>query len=1813
MARIKIYSDLVSGLVHFDGSNVSAKAIGNLTVAEHPTLANRIVISSNVLFEKGSDVNFRRFFKKLNINRIDDENGQRLVNDLGMDRTAVIAHIQALITKPTLTEYFTYNPDTDRLEAKKAIQTTLNSYHLGDQHKISSGAANIYFKDFTKNHNLFPVWGAMKDQSDTANQAPGEGLIQPTSRVFGDYGTVPLGGQPVDDTSIAYDGDNFFPFNISGVGITTRVAEQVPATQRLKYELSVDGTLVYVQYLSHDGINVNEDLSWYFDHPLDIEAGPTNHASIYKVATVDNQEVKQGLLLVCEGDTLANGVARYQTSVRNRLFTDKFLAYQESLDALVSGSEYQGAWDADTNTPDITLTGSEVNGAFYRVSVSGTYDGVDYEYGDMIIYNATTVAYDHIPVKAATNAAIEASSLNTYDIYVKAGFVSDTRNGSALYPFHTLETAIAAASDGDSIFIDGVFSITSDIVIPSSKSLSITGAFGSTIQYSQYNSTNGSLVTFVGTDATKTLKFKNITFKNAGGYGLHLRSLARVEIDDCTFENNGWDGTALHTVLDSATSGVLGYDSDAADLQAFYAGTHASNGGAMRLENSTIVRVVGNSATNNLRGFRIQDCGIGGFGFVTRNVATQNIESGIYIAAGASGGSQNITSSMNISSYNANNGLLCIGGINNKFSQNEVNGNWNAGFCAWGSANATLRDCGLYDNNRSALNGIGNTGDAKASIQINEAYNLLGTSISLNPAFRFIAEILDTQVHYTGLGSNTEKVGFLVTSAVGALPDNDKNIIKVDDVGFIGQDYAIDLTEVDVTNLRMSFGDNSYQSITYKAIKPPLQGNFNELPFSNHIMQVPDLDVVVDTLKQTVTLHEGVGGTAINSYSINQLQSNIVNGKIEIIEKSTDRIQLRGLAHGNVCINGAVAGNDLASANNSLNAAFNMSLIDYKSFLVSEVGVNGDSSSGGSLPAIANNWYISYGSQAGTQINQAIIGNTYRAFNPFYNGEALEKGHEFIWTLTPEIDFMIGLWGAAEATQSGTDALLASNWSQGFFLNGNLSGEATSWSQSQSSGITVTANGNISGEYAMPNGQVAIRFGQDGYLYLFEIVSGGYSLIAKSNDTISGTSVMIQWAAFNQGSFPVMTERTETWEVVADEDDNLDGEWAGGLEESTVIRSRMSISPGEKITLNMDYFGRSETIGFGYSGTATGQSNAEDMLTSPLKYTTTEILKSVTNGGVDWTWNTAAAKSYDPNGNGTDIGYGTASVNLGLISFRYKLDNTLEMWHETDNVLMATKVIPFDGTAQKIFIGSNEDNHAASRIPALTKYDMSAAEEGANITGWWYIESPDGNYEYPLFTTLEEAQFIDGVEGGSGTATAITYADDTTSTQFYHPDTSFVNNGTAAPQGGVFGNSINVVWNEKGTDTDANYAPTFTDITYTIGEGSAVNIQYKPQGDTNTYNVTGVPTGYADNGFAIIGTAETITDAVDIQHVLNVTKANDFGSDTGTITLNVTNDPTNDVSQNATSWTKAVDFSGSSERAEMISNSLYYNPMLMDYQSVTTSAPGTAGNTSSDIAARPWATTIVFSPDGNNSNQHIWNIGEGAGSTDDNIYLRIDSGRNLYFGWGRDGARNEYLLARVSAGSWNGVYVGFNGTRLSGTNATATNLAAAFDIRLMFNTGSGWNFNPNPTAQGWGTWSTTGGRMDRSVTGSMNIGGRGTNRSFHGKVASFVTTTLERGAGMPNSTEIEMMITDPVGWVNDYKVGNTYRPSHTSYNNSGFSRNNLTSASATQVYLMGDGTNDSFSNMIRNQVMPADQNYTKLNLLSMQSNDIENVSISGLS
>ena len=309
-----------------------------------------------------------------------------------------------------------------------------------------------------------------------------------------------------------------------------------------------------------------------------------------------------------------------------------------------------------------------------------------------------------------------------------------------------------------------------------------------------------------------------------------------------------------------------------------------------------------------------------------------------------------------------------------------------------------------------------------------------------------------------------------------------------------------------------------------------------------------------------------------------------------------------------------------------------------------------------------------------------------------------------------------------------------------------------------------------------------------------------------------------------------------------------------------------------------------------------------------------------------------------------------------------------------------------------------------------------------------------------------------------------------------------------------------------------------------------------------------------------------------------------------------------------TPWTKALDFSGSSERALQVTNLSSYCPIRMADLGQTAVAPTTVGYTTNDGYARPWATAVVFSSDNNSSNQHIWNQGEGAGSTDDNIYLRVDANRNLYFGWGRTGALNECSLGTLASGPghWYGIYIAHTGERLSGSNATAANLADCFDIRgINLETGS-----VGSQISSASNWITTGGRMDRTIAGDFTVGGRGSNRNFHGKIASMVVTTLRRNQPMPTTSEIAEMVRDPQQWQIDYKNGQTFRPSHLAGDSGSFA--GTSHYNHTQIWLMGDGANDAYA-QIRNDVSPNTQGGASLNMISMVSNDIETVSITGLS
>lgn len=1026
---------------------------------------------------------------------------------------------------------------------------------------------------------------------------------------------------------------------------------------------------------------------------------------------------------------------------------------------------YKGLWNAATNTPD--LTGDFNNGDWFYVGFPGTYNGVDFSPNDII--KKSESGFDLIPDPNVRIDTIESSAIGKFDIVVDGDYLGSIKTGSELRPFTDINTALANSSPGDSILLKG------DLRMPNSTddlhtlphSLNIYATEDCVTGYQSYNATNGSVWRYVGTDYTAEFKMHDVKIRNAGKYGIHLTKGAKWEGRRLNIQYCGWDGdlSVFNPYLPTTLSGAT-YGPDSTDLTGFYPSTHASNGGGIRIEEFTNELDVATTITNCLRSLRLQDCGVGGNGFQTRNRLYGNIESGLYYALGTTFyGCQNMTALNNYIAFNANNGILIVGGINNEIGVNKVHSNWNAGICNFAGANVTVRDSGIYNNNRSSKNGIGNNGDAMASIQYNDAFNYLAATFAVSEDRRFLMSINNAQVHNTGIGGNTETTGIYFATELSNLPASDKNIININNVEFIGQDVGIDMSDLDTTNITILKGQNEFISVGTQ-IKEPTNGYYYELPFSNHLIKLEQADFNV-TNTGNVLIKEGPNGSVLNPYFVNELQAIAKGSEIAILLKGSKKIQftvpvsgcsINGImvnsvlnlaleqinnilentsgfaSNGNPVTDFNLIGNDLTITlqdNTSFTVDVTTLGVDENKF-VSSGQLNGsnleltmnDSSiitidasnmvNGSQLPAISNDWFIAYGNNAGDKVVYPSVVADIKAKQPFYNADFLEKGEEYVFTHEVGGTYILGGYTGNEETSNEVDIMLNNKWGWNFkfFTDGS-----TNDSKVNETSVGVDVASRFATGYNITNSTViALRWGEDGYVRLYDVSNGNRVLIGQTNTVQVGVNdeLAIFFGGDNQpnAKFPVMVKRYADW-TIAHDFDNSETSILDGVETDTVLRSNISISPGEKALLNFNYFGRGESVGLSYSGLSTGVSNAYTNIGSRLFYNAAELLRAVADGatGGDWLWNTSAANHYDPNGDGSNVGYWNGSgVDLGLISFRYQSDNSMEVWHETNNEKIATLAVNLDGSPINIFVGFNEA-HPYNRIPSISKQTIGQGSQ----------------------------------------------------------------------------------------------------------------------------------------------------------------------------------------------------------------------------------------------------------------------------------------------------------------------------------------------------------------------------------------------------------------------------------------------------------------------------------------------------------------------
>jgi len=493
-----------------------------------------------------------------------------------------------------------------------------------------------------------------------------------------------------------------------------------------------------------------------------------------------------------------------------------------------------------------------------------------------------------------------------------------------------------------------------------------------------------------------------------------------------------------------------------------------------------------------------------------------------------------------------------------------------------------------------------------------------------------------------------------------------------------------------------------------------------------------------------------------------------------------------------------------------------------------------------------------------------------------------------------------------------------------------------------------------------------------------------------------------------------------------------------------------------------------------------------------------------------------------------------------------------------------------------------------------------------------YIESPDNNFEYPLFATEEEAYYYDLNSGGTGTSHTHTYADDATSTMWYMADNASTMTGTSVPSGTYLTFMSNAVnYTEITSLTDADLTPpafSFSDISQE--ENTSVNLQLYPSGATFSQSATISPTtsGLVYNTYShyLQGTLSDV--GADTVYTVTVIRANSYGSTSSTFTITATDVPV--ASTLTTPWDKAIVLNGANEYLKQEHNSNSFNPINMGGMNNDVWGANN-GKTSTDTDARPWSISQVVYID--NSKPQCY-FSQGENSVNDRISLSThETGANskIEFYWGRSTGTNgansngvQFLFDKPADG-WYGYYIDSTGFRPNQTQSTTTALASNFRFKQV-------DLSTGTVTDITGTWTIVGdGRLNRGLNGDFYIG-RESDSSFSSnhslKVAATLISTLKRDFLLPDDTEISMQVRDPLQWVIDYRDGTQQR---LAYNNTPYSFDTY-SERCVQLWLMGDGYLDSYSNNFRNDVKTSDQSYTMLRLQNMVSNDIENVTINGL-
>ncbi len=226
-------------------------------------------------------------------------------------------------------KHIKYNPDIDQIEATRALTTTLNSLYLGGQHKMSSGAENIFFNNITSDIAWYPMWGGLKNQKYLENR-DSSGFIYPSARIYSP-----------DLLEIGATGPEVFPYqwhesgssavataSVSAHGVRVRPRYDIDTDVKVKYIVrsgGAEGVAIYEQVFKFEELHKGGELvDIWFDHPLDVHQGMITWAGFVVETSKKSDEYIPIVVSISE-------LQKDYVYLYYRRFEDKDLAMKEDV------------------------------------------------------------------------------------------------------------------------------------------------------------------------------------------------------------------------------------------------------------------------------------------------------------------------------------------------------------------------------------------------------------------------------------------------------------------------------------------------------------------------------------------------------------------------------------------------------------------------------------------------------------------------------------------------------------------------------------------------------------------------------------------------------------------------------------------------------------------------------------------------------------------------------------------------------------------------------------------------------------------------------------------------------------------------------------------------------------------------------------------------------------------------------------------------------------------------------------------------------------------------------------------------------------------------------------------------------------------------------------------------------------------------------------------------------------------------------------------------------------------------------------------